>query len=130
MACSASRPFRTWVSLAKDSFGTPLAIATHNIGDKTQALIQFADADGLNIFKHAGASESWLGPLAGMHILGGTIMGKSAKESVCNEFGQTHELDNLFVAGSGLFPSSGAVNPTFTLHALALKTADFVLAEF
>jgi len=121
---------RVILSNNKDSFGTPLASATHSIKAETQALIDFADADGLNIFKQAGAEESWIGPLAGMHIMGGTIMGNSADKSVTNEFGQTHEIDNLLIAGCGLFPSSGAVNPTFTLHALALKSVEFMLDEW
>lgn len=121
---------RVSLSKNKDPFGMPLATASHNIQAETQALIKFADADGLNIFTHAGAQEKWLGPLAGMHIMGGTLMGESAQLSVTNAFGQTHEIENLLIAGSGLFPSSGAVNPTFTLHALALKTADFILDEW
>jgi len=121
---------RVRLSTKKDSFGIPLANTTHDIQAKTKALISDADADGLAIFKHAGANEAWLGPLVSMHIMGGTIMGNSAADSVCNEFGQTHEIENLFIAGSGLFPSSGAVNPTFTLHALALKTSDYILANF
>jgi choline dehydrogenase-like flavoprotein len=63
-----------------------------------------------------------------MHIMGGTVMGEDPARSVCDAFGRLHELDNLYIAGTGLFPSSGAVNPTFTLHALALRTAERLLA--
>jgi choline dehydrogenase-like flavoprotein len=120
------------VSLSKktDQFGMPLAHATHTIRAETNALISHADAQGLDVFEKAGAEEAWLGPLAGMHIMGGTIMGKSSEDSVTNPYGQTHEIDNLFIAGSGLFPSSGAVNPTFTLHALALSGVEYMLREW
>ena len=64
-----------------------------------------------------------------MHIMGGTVMGENAASSVTNQYGRLHELDNLFIAGPGLFPSSGAVNPTFTIHALAMRTADHILGR-
>jgi choline dehydrogenase-like flavoprotein len=38
-----------------------------------------------------------------------------------------HDTDNLYVSGPSLFPSSGAVNPTFTLTALAERQADHLL---
>ena len=43
---------------------------------------------------------------------------------VTDTHGQVHGIDNVFVAGSSLFPTSGYSNPTFTLVALALRTAD------
>ena len=72
----------------------------------------------------------WHGNRAQMHSLGGTIMGESPDESVTNSYGQTHDVDNLFVAGSGLFPTSGAVNPTFTLSALALRTSQHIISTW
>jgi choline dehydrogenase-like flavoprotein len=58
-----------------------------------------------------------------MHNMGGTIMGKDPAASVTDGFGTVHGVGNLFVAGSSLFPTSGAVNPTFTVHALAARSA-------
>ena len=65
-----------------------------------------------------------------MHSFGGTIMGDSAKNSVVNSYGQTHDVANLFIAGTGLFPTTGAVNPTFTLSALALRSAQHILRNW
>ena len=53
-------------------------------------------------------------------------MGQDPKTSVTNSCGQTHDLANLFVAGSSLFPTSGAVNPTFTIHALTLRATEYI----
>ncbi len=37
---------------------------------------------------------------------------------------RVHGVDNLFVCSNGVFPSLGAVNPTLTLTALALRLGD------
>ena len=37
---------------------------------------------------------------------------------------KVHGVDNLFVAGSSVFPTGGASNPTLTLVALALRLGD------
>lgn len=119
---------RVTLSSHKDQNAVPLAVAEHNITAATQALMDVGVAEGLAIFKAAGAATPWTGTPFGMHIMGGTVMGEDPRQSVCNEFGRCHDLDNLYIAGSGVFPSSGAVNPTFTIHALALRTAESLLA--
>tara|TARA_R110002110_G_scaffold413729_1_gene641624 strand:+ start:113550 stop:115145 length:1596 start_codon:yes stop_codon:yes gene_type:complete len=118
---------RVQLSTAEDTYGVPLARTVHNILEPTQELVSGAVAEGLDIFKAAGAAKPWAGPRVAMHIMGGTVMGEDARTSVTDSYGRVHELDNLYVAGPGLFPSSGAVNPTFTIHALALRTADHLL---
>lgn len=119
---------RVTLSDKKDQYGSPLAASRHNITAATQALTSKAVKEGLAIFKVGGATAPWAGPPFGMHIMGGTVMGADPKQSVCDAFGRCHDLDNLYIAGPGLFPSSGAVNPTFTIHALALRTAESLLA--
>jgi choline dehydrogenase-like flavoprotein len=61
---------------------------------------------------------------AGYHHMGGTRMADSVKngvvDSTCRVFGQS----NLFVAGSSVFPSSGAANPTLTIVQLSLRLAE------
>lgn len=121
---------RVLLSQQKDRFGVPLAKTIHNIQPETERLSQHAIAEGKAIFNAAGATEVWQGQRFGMHIMGGTIMGENAANSVTNRYGQCHEIANLFIAGPGLFPSSGAVNPTFTLHALGLQSVEFMLKEW
>lgn len=113
----------------RDEFGVPLARVTHSHHPKSTALWQAALADGKKIFNAAGAREVWTGPQGAMHIMGGTVMGNDAKSSVANEFGEVHDIANLYIAGPGLFPTSGGVNPTFTVNALAIRAADHVLAD-
>ena len=58
------------------------------------------------------------------HILGGTRMGHSAKDSVVDKYLIHHQYRNVFVLGSGAFTTFSASNPTLTLAALSLYTAD------
>ena len=48
---------------------------------------------------------------------------------VTDGWGRVHDVPNLFIAGSSLFPTSGWANPTLTIIALALRTADHVSRE-
>jgi choline dehydrogenase-like flavoprotein len=59
-----------------------------------------------------------------IHLLGGTIMGHNASDSVTDSYGATHEIPNLWIAGPGIFPTSGAPNPTYTIFALSLRGAE------
>ena len=90
-------------------------------------MLAAAVEQGKSVFEAAGAEEAWSAPPFAMHNMGGTVMGTKAENSVTDSYGRTHELENLFIAGPGLFPSSGAVNPTFTIHALALRTVQEML---
>ena len=113
-----------------DAFGVPLARVTHTTHPATKKLWTALLEEGRAIFEAAGAREVWTGPQAAMHIMGGTIMGREASSSVCNGYGQTHDIPNLVIAGPGLFPTSGGVNPTFTVHALAARSAGYLLENW
>jgi choline dehydrogenase-like flavoprotein len=60
------------------------------------------------------------------HLIGTTAMGADPARSVVDADGRAHDVSNLFVAGSSVFPTEGTANPTLTLAALALRTADVV----
>lgn len=110
----------------KDRFGMPLARVTYRVSDDGRKLWHNAAKEGVDLFKAAGAREAWHGPQAGQHIMGGTIMGTDANKSVTNGQSQTHEVENLFIGGPSVFPTSSSVNSTFTAHAVALKSARFI----
>jgi len=65
-------------------------------------------------------------PIGGYHHMGTTRMSASPSEGVTDHLGQVHGVANLYVAGSSLFPTSGWANPTLTIAALALRTADYL----
>jgi choline dehydrogenase-like flavoprotein len=118
---------RVTLRAARDEYGVPLASTVHNVTPATDALCERALREGKAVFKAAGAAQPWNGPRAAMHIMGGTVMGVEPAASVVDAYGRCHELDNLYVAGPGVFPGTGAVNPTFTVHALAMRTAERLL---
>lgn len=62
----------------------------------------------------------------GFHHMGTTRMHNSPDKGVVDANCQVHGISNLFVAGSGCFPTSGAVNPTLTLIALSHRLSDYV----
>ncbi len=57
------------------------------------------------------------------HPMGTTRMGGSALEGVVDANSKVFGVDNLFIAGSSVFPTGGHANPTFTITALAVRLA-------
>ena len=68
-------------------------------------------------------------PLGGFHHMGTTRMASDPRHGVTDGWGRVHGIHNLHIAGSSLFPTGGWANPTLTLVALALRTADRVADE-
>lgn len=118
---------RVEITSEKDRFGIPLAKVTHSLGADATRSLEAAVTEGRKILAAAGATESWAAPVRTEHLLGGTVMGLDAARSVTDGYGRTHDVENLYIAGPGLFPTSGAVNPTFTASALAARTADYIV---
>jgi choline dehydrogenase-like flavoprotein len=58
------------------------------------------------------------------HHMGGTRMGTDPTTSVVDANLKVHGIDNLYVAGSSVFPAGGYVNPTFTIIQLSLRLAE------
>jgi choline dehydrogenase-like flavoprotein len=58
------------------------------------------------------------------HHLGTTRMGTDPETSVVNSRLQTHDLDNLWIVSSSTFVTGGAMQPTLTIAALALRAAE------
>jgi choline dehydrogenase-like flavoprotein len=64
-------------------------------------------------------------PIGGTaHQAGTARFGTDPATSVLDLDCKTHELDNLYIADASFFPSIGAVNPTLTIVANALRVAD------
>jgi choline dehydrogenase-like flavoprotein len=74
--------------------------------------------------------DVWAGePFGGLHLMGVTRMSVAPEDGVVDPDGRVHGLDNLWVAGSSVFPTYGAANPGMTLVATSLRTADRLVEE-
>lgn len=63
-------------------------------------------------------------PIGGYHHMGSTRMASSAGKGVVDGDAKVFGLDNLYVAGSSVFTTSGWANPTLTILALTIRLAD------
>ena len=72
-----------------------------------------------------GPAEDW-NPhmMAPFHPTGTTRMASDPKRGVVDETCRVHGVDNLYISGSSIFPTSGYANPTLTIVALAIRLAD------
>jgi choline dehydrogenase-like flavoprotein len=67
-------------------------------------------------------------PVAGVaHQAGTCRMGADADASVVNRDCRAHELDNLYIVDTSVFPSIGAVNPALTAMANSIRVGDHLL---
>ena len=61
----------------------------------------------------------------------GTVrMGQNRQDSVVDAFGESHDDPGIFVADSSVFVTSSSVNPTATIHALALRCAQRIKEKY
>ena len=68
-------------------------------------------------------------PIGGYHHIGTTRMAEDPRRGVVADDGRVHGIGNLYVVGSSTFPTSSWANPTLTIAALALRTADKISAS-
>lgn len=62
----------------------------------------------------------------GWHHIGTTRMSISPDHGVVDSNCKVHDINNLFIAGSSCFPTSGAANPTLTIVALSIRISDHI----
>ena len=89
--------------------------------------------NGRKLMKASNAYKSFvMGPVrnTGWHTLGTCPMGKDPKSSVVNEFGKSHDINNLFIVDGSIFPTSGGVNPASTIQSLALYISEKIIARY
>lgn len=60
----------------------------------------------------------------GSHHMGTTRMSDDPKQGVVDRHCRVHGIDNLYVAGSSVFATSGSANPTINILALAYRLVD------
>ena len=113
-----------------DDRGNPVPEIHWSVGDRALRTIERANEIQRSILEELGAEVEWVaGPDAtgpAYHHMGTTRMSADPDAGVVDADCRTHDLDNCWIASSSVFPTSGAMNPTLTIAALALRIADDV----
>lgn len=113
-----------------DAHGNPVPEVVWSLDEHTRRTIDRANDIQHRILEALDADIEWtVGPEntgPAFHHMGTTRMGRDPAESVVNTHLRTHDLENLSIAGSSVFVTGGAMNPTLTIAALSLKAAHHV----
>ncbi len=113
----------------KDSSGMPGVKINYKLSENTKKMLSHGVNQCKKLFKTAGAERVLaFGPVrnTGWHLVGTAKMGISKKNSVVNKFGQCHDVKNLFIIDSSIFPSSSGVNIASTVQAVSLMISDHI----
>jgi choline dehydrogenase-like flavoprotein len=129
-----------------DPLGNPRPVISYHIDDYTLAGMAAATGVYRRVFEQAGIEDctgsegsAWFPEAAydgtvfhyhGMgHFAGTHVMGSSKEDSVVDTDQRSWEHRNLYLVGSGSFPTMGTSNPTLTMAALTLRTSEHMLVE-
>jgi choline dehydrogenase-like flavoprotein len=82
------------------------------------------------VYQAAGAKTVYkVPPYPSTHNLGTARMSAKPQDGVCNRFGQTHDVPNLFISDGSQFTTGAAENPTLTIVTLAIRQADYIAGQ-
>lgn len=130
----------------RDPLGNPRPVISYHIDDYTLAAMAVATDVYRQVFRRAGIHDctnpgegAWFPSVGhgssvfhyhGMgHFAGTHVMGRSPEDSVVDTDQRSWEHRNLYLVGSGSFPTMGTSNPTLTMAALTLRTAERMIKE-
>ena len=111
-------------------FGDPLAhldwhtLPVDTAGTPTKALELMADTLGALGYANRVTRTGPVMTGAGDHHMGATRMSARPEDGFVDIDCRVHGVDNLYIAGSSVFPTSGYANPTLTIIALAARLGD------
>lgn len=131
---------RITLSHEKDALGMNRVHVMWKLGPAVQRTFDRTIALVADELKKAGVAdvtldptlegESWPSGLQGTwHHMGTTRMHDSPQYGVVDRNCRVHSMENLYIAGSSVFPTAGTNYPTITLTALALRLSDHVANE-
>lgn len=113
----------------KDSNGIPAPKIEYTLSENTRKMMAHGIARSKELLAVAGATNvGGEAPIfnGGWHLMGTARMGTDPECSVVNEWGRSHDVKNLFLVDGSIWVTSGGVNPTSTIQALALYIADAI----
>jgi len=114
-----------------DALGLPRPRIQYTVDTYTRDGMAKARAIHDKVFDALGATtrQHNMEPQGGGHVMGTYRMGNEPATSVVNVDSRSHDHPNLFLLGSGTFPTAGSANPTLTIVALTLKALAAVQAQ-
>lgn len=123
----------------RDRYGQPLPHLTWResgfMRDSHQRSLELLDAEfrncGFGRLQHREDEIAYLEGYHqyGLHHMGSTRMSDDPRQGVVDRDCRVHGIRNLFIAGSSVFPTGGAANPTWTIAALAARLAHHLAAQ-
>lgn len=114
-----------------DAIGIPRPRLHYRLGDFVERAMVEARRVSEQVFQAMGATviEHGVEHEGAGHVMGTYRMGHDPHTSVVNAHLRSHDHPNLFMVGSGVFPTVGTANPTLTLAALALRATEVIRQE-
>jgi choline dehydrogenase-like flavoprotein len=118
----------------KDEWGIPALHIRQRYTDNEREMVK----DALNVaeelshgagFQILAKHDQMVPPGESIHELGTCRMGSNPKTSVLNQYNQSHDVKNLFVVDGSSFVSGGSQNPTLTILALSMRSAEYMAEE-
>lgn len=114
----------------KDQYGLPAPNVHFDDHPNDVAMREHAFTQGSAVYEAAGAKRTIrTPPYPSTHNLGTCRMSAKAKDGVCNKWGQTHDIGNLFISDGSQFTTGGAENPTLTIVTLAIRQAEHIAGQ-
>ena len=108
----------------KDQYGLPITRITYGWQDNDKVMIQHALGEMQRSLELIGAQDIWRQENDTNHLAGTARMGFSAENSVVDADCRSWDVPNLWICDGSIFPTVGGVNPSLTITAIALRTAD------
>ena len=114
----------------KDQFGMPVPNVHFDDHENDIAMRNHAYKRGAMVYNAVGAIRIIrTPPYPSTHNLGTCRQSARPEDGVCNKWGQTHDIQNLFISDGSQFTTGAAENPTLTIVALAIRQADYIAGQ-
>jgi choline dehydrogenase-like flavoprotein len=113
-----------------DSSGLAAPKIDYRISDNTRRIMAWHVERAEQSLEEAGARAVEVIPIPHQsHHMGTARMGDDPASSLVDRWGMAHDVPNLGVIDGSVFVTAGAANPTSTIAALALRTADHLVSN-